>query len=77
MEEDTIYRRLGEKINSLTVKASWNETLYTILKELYTPEEAELSVKMPYILSTLDRIAKTTGLEKTHVRTILERLCNN
>lgn len=77
VEEEKNYRRLGQKINDLTVKAPWNETRYTLLKELYTPEEAELSVKMPNTFSTLDRIAKTTGLEKTQVRTILERLYNN
>jgi hypothetical protein len=54
MEEEKIYRGLGKKINSLTVKAPWNKTL-----------------------STLDRSAKTTGLEKTHVRTVLARLCHN
>jgi Pyruvate/2-oxoacid:ferredoxin oxidoreductase delta subunit len=76
MEEEKIYRKLGQKINNLTVKAPWNEILYTILKELYAPEEAELLVKMPYTFSTLDRIARTTGLEKIRVRTILEKLCN-
>lgn len=75
MNEEKIYRRLGRKINNLTVKAPWNGTLYAILKELYAPEEAELLVKMPYTLSTLDRIAHTTGLEKTHVHTTLKKLC--
>jgi ferredoxin len=76
MEEEKVYRRLGQKINNLTVKAPWNETLYAILKELYAPEEAELLIKMPYTLSTIDRIAGTTGLEKTRVQAILEKLCN-
>lgn len=74
--EEKIYSRLGQKINNLTVKAPWNETLYTILKELYTAEEAELIVKMPYTLSTTGRIARISGLDENHVRTVLERLCN-
>jgi ferredoxin len=76
MEEEKIYRKLGQKIDNLTVRAPWNETLYAILKGLYTLEEAELLAKMPYTLSTIDRIARTTGLEKTHVRITLDNLCN-
>ncbi len=36
-----VYRKLGRKIDGLTVRAPWNETLYKILKELYTEEEAD------------------------------------
>jgi ferredoxin len=84
MKEDTmvrpgdekVYRRLGKKIDNLTVKAPWNETLAAILKDLYTPEEAEILIRMPYTLSTIDRIAKMTGTGKTQLIPILERLCN-
>lgn len=76
MEEEKIYRKLGRKIDNLTMRAPWNGTLYAILKGLYTPEEAELLAKMPYTLSTIDRIARTTGLEKNHVRSTLDKLCN-
>jgi hypothetical protein len=31
------YRQLGKKIDSLPERVPWNETLYEILKELYTP----------------------------------------
>lgn len=56
-----IYRRLGEKIDNLTVKSPWNEALHRVLKELYTEEEADLVVQMPYLLSSADRIAGITG----------------
>jgi Pyruvate/2-oxoacid:ferredoxin oxidoreductase delta subunit len=74
--EEDVYRRLGHKINNLTVKVPWNQTLYTILKELYTTEEAEVVVRMPYTLSTLDRIARATGLEKNRLGMVLEGLGN-
>ena len=49
-----VYRSLSRKIDNLTVRAPWNETFYNILKKLYTPEEAEMVVRMPYVLSTAE-----------------------
>ena len=42
-----LYRKLGKKIDGLIMRAPWNDTLYQILKELYTEEEAEVIIKMP------------------------------
>jgi hypothetical protein len=44
--QENVYRKLGDKIDNLTVKAPWNETFHSILKELYTPEEADVVVRM-------------------------------
>ena len=33
--ENNIYRKLGRKIDNLTIKVPWNKTLYSILTELY------------------------------------------
>lgn len=71
-----IYRKLGNKIDNLTVKAPWNETFYELLKELYSAEEAEVVVKMPYGLANFERIAKTTEHKKTELRDTLDRLCS-
>ena len=46
--ESDVYRTLGKKIDDLTVRTPWNETFHSILKELYTTEEADAVVKMPY-----------------------------
>ena len=43
-----IYRQLGKKIDGLSMRAPGNRAVYNILKELYSPEEATLIVKMPY-----------------------------
>ncbi len=72
--ESDVYRTLGKKIDDLTVRTPWNETFHSILKELYTTEEADAVVKMPYTLSSLDRIAKVTGIEKIRLQGILEGL---
>jgi hypothetical protein len=42
---DDVYGALGDKIDSLTVRAQ-TEAFHAMLRELYSPEEAELIVKM-------------------------------
>ena len=73
-DESAVYRALGKKIDNLTVRTPWNETFHSILKELYTTEEADVVVKMPYALSSLERISRVTGVGKTRLQGILESL---
>jgi len=70
-----IYRQLGKKIDGLQVRTPWNNTFYEILKELYTPEEAEILVSMPVGLASFREVAKTTGCEEKKLQSILESLC--
>jgi ferredoxin len=74
-DDGRAYERLGHKIDSLNVRAPWNETWHTILRELFTIEEADVVTKMPYTLSTLDRISKVTKIEKTRLQRNMESLC--
>ncbi len=71
-----IYRRVGGKIDNLSVKAPWNEALHGIVKELYSTEEADVYVKMPYSFSDLKRIAKITRYDETKLRGLLESLAD-
>lgn len=71
-----IYKRLGKKIDNLTCRVKHNETFYKILKELYSSEEADIIIKMPYGLSPLDQIEKITGYEHSESLRILEELCS-
>ncbi len=73
--EGNIYRRLGRKIDGLPTRAPWNETLYEILKELYSPEEAQVLVRMPFGLSTFEQVMRSTKLEPEKLRPHLEGLC--
>lgn len=70
-----IYKKLGKKLDNLSVRAPYNEAFYAILKELCSIEEADILIKMPYRLSSLDRVAKITRCEKSRLRKILESLC--
>jgi ferredoxin len=71
-----VYRNLGRKIDNLTVRAPWNDTFLSILKKVYSAEEAELLIKMPYTLSSLERIAVIAKVEKTRLQTLLDSLCS-
>jgi Pyruvate/2-oxoacid:ferredoxin oxidoreductase delta subunit len=70
-----VYRRLGKKIDQLPTRAPWNASLHAILKELYTPEEADVIVRMPYGFSTLARIARITKYDRALLDKILPGLC--
>jgi Fe-S-cluster-containing hydrogenase component 2 len=69
-----LFRELGRKIDGLETRAPWNDKLYAVLKELYTEEEAELLVKMPYGPSNIGEIEKVTGYEKVKLLRLLDGL---
>jgi formate hydrogenlyase subunit 6/NADH:ubiquinone oxidoreductase subunit I len=69
-----VFRKLGRKIDGLGARAPWNEKLHAVLKELYSSEEADVVVKMPYGLSTFERIQRVTGYEKSGLRSLLDSL---
>ncbi len=71
-----IYRKLGKKIDNLSVRTPWNEAFYALLKELYSAEEADIIIKMPFGLSNLDRVSKITGYEKSNLQRMLTNLCS-
>jgi formate hydrogenlyase subunit 6/NADH:ubiquinone oxidoreductase subunit I len=69
-----LFRKLGKKIDGMEMRAPWNDKLYAILKELYTEEEADVVIRMPYGLSTFDELKKATGYEDGSLRRILDAL---
>jgi NAD-dependent dihydropyrimidine dehydrogenase PreA subunit len=69
-----VFRELGRKLDGLEMRLPWNETLHTILKELYSAEEAEIVVRMPNGLSTLSELVRSTGYEEAALRKILDEL---
>jgi ferredoxin len=69
-----IFRELGRKIDGMEMRAPWNDKLHAVLKELYTADEADIIIKMPYGLATFEEVEKATGCEKTALRRILDGL---
>jgi ferredoxin len=76
MGSKNIFRKLGRKINNLPLRAPWNETLFELLRKLYSEKEADVLVKMPYGLSDLNRVAKITKYKSSELSKILEGLCS-
>ncbi|MFZ5569750.1 MAG: ATP-binding protein [Thermodesulfobacteriota bacterium] len=70
-----VYRRLGDKIDNLTLRAPWNPAFRELLAALYSPEEAELVVNMPFGLSSIQRISGITKIPIEKLRRLLETLC--
>ena len=70
-----LYRQLGAKIDGLSVRAPWNDTFHAILKELYTEADAELVVRMPYSLSTIERLERVTRIPRAVLERQLESIC--
>jgi len=71
-----IYRKLGRKIDGLQARAPWNETFHAILKELYSTEEADIAVKMPYGPANLSQIEKSTKRQRSELLKIIESMCS-
>ena len=69
-----VFRQLGRKIDGLGTRAPWNGKLHAVLRELYSSEEADVVVKMPYGLSTFERVERVTGYGKKELRTLLDSL---
>lgn len=69
-----IFRRLGDKIDGMEMRAPWNDRLHAILKELYTKEEADLVIRMPYGLSPLEELARATAMERVILQRTLDSL---
>jgi ferredoxin len=74
--KDIIYQKLGGKIDDLTMKTPWNNTFYNILKALYSHEEAEIIVMMPYGFSNFEHIQKVTKYDKAKLQHLLANLCS-
>jgi len=71
-----IYRKLGRKVDNLTMRAPWNEAFHAILRELYSPEEADLAIMMPYGLSTIDQIERATKYDRARLQKLLAGMCD-
>ncbi|TFG06504.1 4Fe-4S dicluster domain-containing protein [Candidatus Thorarchaeota archaeon] len=66
-----VYHQVGEKLNELEVRAPMNLYLYEILKEIFNSREAEIFCKMPFSLSTVERISQISKIEIEELKNIL------
>jgi hypothetical protein len=71
-----VYKKLGNRIDSLSTRVALNKTFYEILKELYTEKEADFICKMPYGFSSLKKIARVAKLSEAATQEFLASLCS-
>ncbi|MFP4475097.1 MAG: 4Fe-4S binding protein [Desulfatibacillaceae bacterium] len=71
-----VFRQAGEKMDNMTVRAPYTDTLYEIIRELYTEKEAEVYARMPYSMSSAARVAKSCGMSVDEARPVLESLAD-
>ncbi len=74
MEKKEIYQLLDNKIS---VAPSWvprGERFIKILETLFTPEEAELALSVPFMPATLADISNSSGIETDRVEKMLKSM---
>lgn len=70
-----VYGALGNKLDNLHVKSPYNQTMHSVLKELFSEAEADLFVKMPYLFSNLDRVSRITKISTKELEPLLKGMC--
>ncbi|NCD25945.1 MAG: 4Fe-4S dicluster domain-containing protein [Deltaproteobacteria bacterium] len=70
-----IYRQLGRRLDQAPVRTPWTPVFQDLVRELYTPAEAELIIRLPYRPATLSRIARMTRKPENELRAGLDGLC--
>ena len=71
-----VYRELGRKVDGLSIRAPWNETLRQILEHLYTVREAELIAAMPFSPTPFSRLQTLIGGDPLALKNDLETLAD-
>lgn len=70
-----IYRQLGTKLDGTTVRMPLNPALHDMLRALYTPEEADLIVRLPWRPSSIPRLIKLLDIPRACLEKKLDSLC--
>jgi Na+-translocating ferredoxin:NAD+ oxidoreductase subunit B len=71
MMED-VYEALAGHLDEMPVGAPMSEELLEILHILFTPQEAELGTKLPFMNTGLDELSGMTGVPLTELEPILD-----
>jgi len=68
------YLALAEHLDEMPMGAPMSDELMEILHILYTPEEAELAVKLPFAESTLEGLSGMTGMPVEELDPMLDAM---
>jgi len=73
---EDVYERLRRKLDEWPIGFPKSEEALEILKVLYTPEEAELALKLPLVIQTLEEIAAQLKEDPDRLRKRLEKMAD-
>lgn len=76
MEQSEIYRRLAEKLSFNTFLPEGGPKLLEILNIMFTPEEAELALDLPFLVTDAEEIANSLGKKADELIPQLERMAD-
>ncbi len=76
MAEKDVYVELAEHLDEAPIGAPLSEELLEILRILYTPEEAELAVRLPFSSQTLEELAEMLNRHPQELGEMLERMAS-
>lgn len=76
MQEDSIYKRLYKKLTVTPTGAPKGKKFIEILKILFTPEEAELALILPFMPTPLKDIAAGARMEEEDAEKALSRMAD-
>ena len=71
---DDVYEALAQHLDEMPIGAPMCDELMEILHILFTPEEAELAVKLPFMNSTLEELSGMTGMPPEELETMLDNM---
>jgi ferredoxin len=76
MLQKETYQRLQARLNRMPVGAPDSETLYQILKMLYTEEEAAVAAQMPQKPVKIEVLERITGKKRDELAGLLDSMAN-
>jgi Na+-translocating ferredoxin:NAD+ oxidoreductase subunit B len=69
---DDVYVALAEHLDEMPIGAPMSDELMGILRILFTPEEAELGARLPFMNATLEDISGAVGMPAGELEGILD-----
>jgi electron transport complex protein RnfB len=73
---DDVYLALAKHLDEMPMGAPMSDELMEILHIIYTPEEAELAVKLPFAESTLEELSGMTGMPVEDLEPMLDAMAS-
>lgn len=71
-----IYEMLREKLDKFPIGMPASKEAIDILKILYTPEEAEIALKLPILNKSLEELSVDIGEDQYRIQEILDRMAD-